>query len=148
MPTRWSRPRLRADVVHLSGEIQLRCGVLLEACDILMAGAEDVAPLDTRKALEMLIEAREAAGWAGDTPRTVETSRRAEALPRSPDPATRFLADLLVGVGKLYEGETAVGLPLVRDVVARAGDFEEPVLGRRGPRPARREPVTSRGPPS
>ena len=118
--------RLRADVVHLRGEIQLRCGVLIDACDILMAGADDVAPVDTRKALEMLIAAREAAGWAGDTPRTVETGRRAEALPPSEDPTTRFLADLLVGIGKLYEGETAVALPLVRDVVARAADFDEP----------------------
>ena len=118
--------RLRADLVHLRGEIQLRCGGLVEACDILVAGAADVAALDTRKALEMLIQAREAAGWAGDTPRTADTSHRAEALPPSKDPTTRFLADLLVGIGKLYEGESGVALPLVRDVVARADGFDEP----------------------
>jgi signal transduction histidine kinase/DNA-binding NarL/FixJ family response regulator len=118
--------RLRADVEHLKGEIALRCGVLLDACDILIAGAEDIAPVDTRKALEMLLQAREAAGWAGDTPRTIETGHRAAALPRSDDPAARFLADLLVGVGRLYEGETAIGLPLVRDVVARIDDYDEP----------------------
>ena len=106
--------------------MQLRCGVLLDACDILMAAAADVAPLDTRKALEMLLRAREAAGWAGDTPRTIATSRRAGALPRSDDPESRFLADLLVGVGSLYEGETAVGMPLVLDVIARADEFDEP----------------------
>ena len=105
---------------------QLRCGVLLDACDILMAGAADIAPVDTRKALQMLLQAREAAGWAGDTPRTIETGHRAAALPRSDDPASRFLADLLVGVGSLYEGKTAIGLPLVRDVVARIDDFDEP----------------------
>ena len=118
--------RLRADLVHLRGEIQLRCGALLKSCDILTAGAADVAPLDTRKALEMLIQAREAAGWAGDTQRTAETGRRAATLPPSTDPTTRFLADLLVGIGKLYEGETAVALPLVREVVARANEFDEP----------------------
>ena len=74
----------------------------------------------------MLLQAREAAGWAGDTPRTIETGHRAAALPKSDDPAVRFLADLLVGVGRLYEGETAIGLPLVRDVVARVDDFDEP----------------------
>jgi signal transduction histidine kinase len=119
-------PLLRADIVQLRGQIQLRCGVLLDACDILVAGAEDVAPLDTRKALAMLIEAREAAGWAGDNPRSADTGHRAAALPPSDDPTTRFLADLLVGVGKLYEGEAAAALPLVRDVVARADDFDEP----------------------
>ena len=118
-------PLLRADIVQLRGQIQLRCGVLLDACDILVAGAEDVAPLDTRKALAMLIEAREAAGWAGDNPRSADTGHSAAALPPSDDPTTRFLADLLVGVGKLYEGDAAA-LPLVRDVVARADDFDEP----------------------
>jgi signal transduction histidine kinase len=119
-------PLLRADLVHLRGEIQLRCGVLLDACDTLVAGAEEVAPLDVRKALEMLIEAREAAGWAGDNRRTAETGHRAAALPQSDDPTTRFLADLLVGVGKLYEADTAVALPLVRDVVRRADHVDEP----------------------
>ena len=117
---------MRADVEHLKGEIQLRCGVLLDACDILMAGATDIAPVDSRKALQMLLQAREAAGWAGDTPRTIDTGHRAAALPRGDDRASRFLADLLVGVGSLYEGKTAIGLPLVRDVVARIDEFDEP----------------------
>ena len=121
-----SDQRVRADVEHLKGEIQLRCGVLLDACDILIAGAADIASVDTRKALQMLLQAREAAGWAGDTPRTIDTGHRAAALPRSDDPASRFLADLLVGVGSLYEGKTAIGMPLVLDVVARVDDFDEP----------------------
>ena len=126
-PTRSSPTgALRADVEHLKGEIQLRCGVLLDACDILMAGATDIAPVDTRKALQMLLQAREAAGWAGDTPRTIDTGHRAAALPRGDDPASRFLADLLVGVGSLYEGKTAIGMPLVLDVVARIDEFDEP----------------------
>ena len=118
--------RLRADVEHLRGEIQLRCGSLIDACDILMAGARSAAALDTRKALEMLLHAREAAGWAGDTPRTIESGRRAALLPRSDDPETRFLGDLLVGVGRLYAGEAALGTPLVQEVVARADEFDEP----------------------
>jgi signal transduction histidine kinase len=118
--------RLRADVDHLRGEILLRCGSLIEACDVLMAGAAHAAPLDTRKALEMLLHAREAAGWAGDTPRTVASGRRAAELPRSDDPETRFLGDLLVGVGRLYAGETAIGASLVQEVVARADEFDEP----------------------
>ena len=83
-------------------------------------------PLDTRKALEMLLQAREAAGWAGDTPRTVESGHRAAELPRGDDPESRFLADLLVGVGSLYEGKTAIGMPLVQEVVAHADEFDEP----------------------
>jgi signal transduction histidine kinase len=74
----------------------------------------------------MLLHAREAAGWAGDTPRTIASGRRAAELPRSDDPETRFLGDLLVGIGQLYEGQTALAVPLVREVVAHAEEFDEP----------------------
>src|SRR5262249_4328700 len=121
-----SDAHVRAELEHLRGVIQLRCGTLLDACDILMDGAIEIAPLDVRKALEMLLEAREAAGWAGDTPWTVATGRRAAELPPAQDEETRFLANLLVGVGRLYEGDVAFGLPLVEDVIERADDFGDP----------------------
>jgi DNA-binding CsgD family transcriptional regulator len=128
----WASPlvtddRLRVDVQHMRGQIELRCGVQTEACDILMAGAEEIARTDSHKALEMLLEAREAAGWAGDTPRTIAAGERAAALPRPEDPDYRFLADLLVGVGKMYTGETAIGIALVEDVVARADEIENAI---------------------
>ena len=98
----------------------------------------DVAPLDTRKALEMLLHAREAAGWAGDTPRTVESGRRAAELPRSDDPETRFLGRPARRRRRLYEGETAIGAcrscrrssPTPTSSTSRAGSC--------GPRPAPR----------
>src|SRR4051812_43365779 len=55
--------------------------------------------------------------------------RRGAERPRSRPPRTRrraFLADLLVGVGHLYEGQTAIGMPLVLDVVSRADEIDEP----------------------
>jgi DNA-binding CsgD family transcriptional regulator/tetratricopeptide (TPR) repeat protein len=118
--------RLSAEVRHLRGVIQLRCGVLVDACDTLMAGAEEVAPHDPRKALEMLLEAREAAGWAGDTPRTVEADRRAAALTPGDDCESRFLADLLVGVGSVYEGEASAGTELLHRALKQADGFDEP----------------------
>jgi DNA-binding CsgD family transcriptional regulator len=118
---------VQADLEHLRGEIEMRCGVMVEACDILMAGAEAIAEQDPAKALQMLLEAREAAGWAGDTPRTVAADRRAVELPRGDDPARNFLGDLVVGVGQLYEGDSAVGTKLVEDVIRRADDFDVPV---------------------
>ena len=42
---------------------------------------------------------------AGDFGRVAEAGRLAAALPRSEDGADAFLADLLVGVGSLVEGE-------------------------------------------
>jgi DNA-binding CsgD family transcriptional regulator len=121
-----STPELRADLQHVRGQILLRCGGLVDAAETLMGAAAGIAAIDTRKALSMLLEAREAAGWAGDTPHTVECDRRAAELPRSDDPDAQFLADLLVGIGTVYEGNTLAGTPLVRDVITRAYAIDEP----------------------
>ena len=121
-----SDPLLQAELDHVRGVIQLRCGVLLEACTTLMDGAARVAPYDPRKALEMLFDGGEAAGNAGDFARMAELGQRVAALPRSDDEADAFVADLLVGVGSLWEGKTADEAPLVRDVIARADEFHEP----------------------
>jgi DNA-binding CsgD family transcriptional regulator len=118
--------QLRADAERVRGMIQMRCGVLVEACDTMLAAAEAVAPFDTRRALELLLEAREAAGWAGDTARTIAADRRAAALARDDDAESRFLADLLVGVGSLYEGEAAAGAELVHRALAHVDHIVEP----------------------
>ena len=121
-----SDPLLQAELDHVRGVIQLRCGVLLDACTTLMDGAARVAPYDPRKALEMLFDGGEAAGNAGDFVRMAELGQRVAALPRSDDEGDAFVADLLVGVGSLWEGKTADEAPLVRDVIARAAEFHEP----------------------
>jgi DNA-binding CsgD family transcriptional regulator len=121
-----SDPRLQAELDHVRGVIQLRCGVLLDACTTLMDGAARVAPYDPRKALEMLFDGGEAAGNAGDFTRMAQLGQRVAALPRSDDEGDAFVADLLVGVGSLWEGKTADEAPLVRDVIARAAEFHEP----------------------
>ena len=56
--------RLRADTCHLRGTIELRCGVPARALTILAAGAEEVASIDPGKAIEMLVEAGQAASYA------------------------------------------------------------------------------------
>ena len=121
-----SDPLLQAELDHVRGVIQLRCGVLLDACTTLMDGAARVAPFDPRKALEMLFDGGEAAGNAGDFTRMAQLAQRVAALPRSDDEGDAFVADLLVGVGSLWEGKTADEAPLVRDVIARAAEFHEP----------------------
>jgi DNA-binding CsgD family transcriptional regulator len=119
-------PWLRADIAHVRGEIGLRRGVLLDACAVLMAGAEEIAPFSSRKALEMLFDAANAGVDAGDYARVAEAGRRAAALPDADDERQTFLADLLVGVGSLIEGKTAHEAPRVLDAIARADDFDEP----------------------
>jgi DNA-binding CsgD family transcriptional regulator len=123
--TMFSDPRLEAELAHLRGVIQFWCGGLLEACEILLA-AVDAAPLDHRKKLEMLFDAAEAAAWAGDFARVAEVGQRASALPPSDAREDTFLANLLIGVGGLFEGKTTRDVPAILDVLARADDFEQP----------------------
>ena len=119
-------PRLRAELTHVDGVIEFRCGIPLDASVTLIAGAADVAPVDTRKALEMLFDGALAGVDAGDYARVAEAGRIAASLPRSADEQGGFLADLLVSVGSLVEGKTAQEAPLVLDVLARARDVDEP----------------------
>jgi DNA-binding CsgD family transcriptional regulator len=122
-----SDPGLRAQLTSVRGEIQFQCGDLLAACEILMTGAGEIARLDSRKALQMLFDAANAGDWAGDFDRVAEAVRRAAVLPRSGDAGDALLTDMLIGVGSFLEGTTAREIRRVRDVVARADDFDEPI---------------------
>ena len=98
---------VRAEEMHLRGTIELRCGVPAEAATILAAGAAEVAPVAPAKAIEMLVEAAQAASYAGDAAQIVEFGRRASALSGDDDPDQRFTVDVIVGIGSLLAGDTA-----------------------------------------
>ena len=121
-----SEPRLRADIAHLRGVIELRRGVPADAFTILTAGAAEVAPVDPVKALAMLLPASEAASYAGDVALTIEAARRASALPRGEQRIDQFTVGLLVGIGSILEGDTARGAPLLREAVGLARTFDDP----------------------
>jgi hypothetical protein len=119
-------PRLRADVSHLRGTIGLRCGVPADAATILAAGAAEVSPVAPAKAIEMLVEAAQAASYAGDAAQIVEFGRRASALLDDDDLDERFTVDVIVGIGSLLAGDAASGVPLLRDALALAARFQDP----------------------
>jgi DNA-binding CsgD family transcriptional regulator len=121
-----SAPRLRADIAHLRGVIELRRGVPADAFTILAAGSAEVAPVDPVKALAMLLPASEAASYAGDVALTIEAARRAAALPRGQQRIDQFTLGLLVGIGSILEGDTARGAPLLREAVVLAQTFDDP----------------------
>ena len=119
-------PRLRAELAFVRGEIPFQCGVLVDACETLMAGAAEIAPLEPRRALEMLFDAANAGENAGDYDRVARAVRQADDLRRG-DATEALLKDLLVGVGGLLSGTSAREVPLVRDAVARSDELEEPI---------------------
>jgi DNA-binding CsgD family transcriptional regulator len=119
-------PWTRAQLEHVRGVVQFRCGGLLEAFDILVDGSDVAAPLDLRKALEMLFDAANAAATAGDYERVAESGHRATTLPPTGDEVDAVLIKLLIGIGSLQKGESAGELPLVLDAIACGDEFDEP----------------------
>ena len=121
-----SEPAQRVDLEHLSGTIQFRCGSVLDARHVLLAAADEASELSPQRAVEILFDVGLAGIDAGDYALVAEAGRRAAALPRTADKSIDFLADLIVSVGSLCEGKTAVEVPLVLDVVARSDGVDDP----------------------
>jgi DNA-binding NarL/FixJ family response regulator len=118
----------QADINRLRGVIELRCGAPTVAFKALVAGAVEIAPVDSHKALEMLVEASQAASYLGDMALAVEAGENAAGLPSSQDPADHFMVRLLVGIGSMLEGDSRRGVPLLREAVALAAVLEDPRL--------------------
>ena len=118
--------RLRADIDHLRGTIELRCGVPARALTILASGAEAVASADPSKAIEMLVEAGQSASYAGDIDQIFEMGRRAERLVERGDLDETFTVDVLVGIGLMLSGETDRAAPLLTEAISLAERFEDP----------------------
>jgi DNA-binding CsgD family transcriptional regulator len=119
-------PHTRAQLEHVRGVVQFRCGGLLEAFDTLVRGSEVAASLDLRKALEMLFDAAHAAATAGDYERVAECGHRAAALPPSGDEVDGVLIGLLIGIGSLQRGDSTHELSRVLDAIALGDQFDEP----------------------
>jgi DNA-binding CsgD family transcriptional regulator len=117
----------RVEVAHLRGAIEASRGVAMRATAMLITGAELAAPVDPDRALQMLVEASEAASLAGDVTPTAELGRRAAALPAA-GPSGRFLRDFLQGMGRVAEGDAAAGGPLLRQAIVLAGTLDDPNL--------------------
>jgi DNA-binding CsgD family transcriptional regulator len=115
---------LRVELAHVRGDVEWRCGALLDAATTLMSGAADAARLDPGKALEMLSDAGFVGLDTGDLAQVHEAGQLAATLPRSDDEERAFRVDLLVGVGRLALGD-ASAVPLVQETLARAADVDE-----------------------
>jgi tetratricopeptide (TPR) repeat protein len=118
----------RADINRLRGIIELRCGAPTVAFKALMAAAAEIASVDPHRALEMLVEASQAASYLGDVADAIEAGQNAAGLPSSEDPAELFIIRLLVGIASMLQGDSQRGVPLLREAVALAAVLKDPHL--------------------
>ena len=117
-----------AELDHLRGQIEWRCGSFLDAGAILLAGAARIAPVDSHKALEMLFDAAMTSVLSGDFASVSETGRRAAALPRAGDAGDAFRTELLIQIGALSEGKAAADVPQLLETLDRAEKLDDPYL--------------------
>jgi DNA-binding CsgD family transcriptional regulator len=120
-----SEPRTRADLDHLRGQLQLGSGNREVAYEVLLSGAEAVAAVDAGRAARMLSEAGVAAWGEADVPKLIEVGRRMEALQLPEKGPQAFPAKVIIGLGRLLQGDAAAAVLLIRAAVAQA-DRDDP----------------------
>ncbi|HEY6747258.1 MAG TPA: AAA family ATPase [Mycobacteriales bacterium] len=121
-----SDPILAGRIDQLRGRIEARRGTALNGYQILLDGVDRIAALDPVRAASMLVDALQAASLAGDLERLIEAGRRAEQLPFGAD--RPIAVSFVAGVGALLGGDAARSAALLREVLARAGESEDPLV--------------------
>jgi DNA-binding CsgD family transcriptional regulator len=115
-----------AEVRHVQGDIEFRCGVPLQGASLLMDGAERIARDDPHKALQMLFDAAFCGNYAGDFGVMIEAGRRASRLPIGELEADAPLVGLLVGVVAMLEAKDTGFRPRLVRALDRLADATEP----------------------
>lgn len=115
-----------AEIRHVQGVIEFRCGVPLEGAKVLMKGAEHVARANPHKALEMLFDAALCANYAGEIGTLLEVGRRVSMLPFKKSEPEVPLADLLTGMVAVLESKDSDYVPRLHQALDRIANATEP----------------------
>jgi DNA-binding CsgD family transcriptional regulator len=118
-------PVTRADLEHLRAQIELQRGSPARAHEILMAAAGEIVSTDPARAGAMLVQAGEAANYAGDVPGEIEAGRQAGRL-RAEFGLQQLEVTMMAGVANLLEGNVAEGASLLADAISQVESSENP----------------------
>jgi DNA-binding CsgD family transcriptional regulator len=109
-----SDPGLRARLQHLYGVVEMWSGSPLAAVERLSAEAEQIAPADPKRAARLLTDASWACLMAGEVIAARAAAERATALTGTVGGFAEVLADGLLGISLLLNGERGTAEPLLR----------------------------------
>jgi DNA-binding CsgD family transcriptional regulator len=121
-------PGIEAQLNHLQALIELRCGVPADAFEMLAATARSLAYSDPHKAIEVMIDAGQAASFAGRPSLISEMAETAARLPHSELGDRQVIVDLILGIANILQAEGVEGARLLRLAVARSQALEDPWL--------------------
>ena len=123
-----SEPIQRADIDCYLGLTEMTGGTPAEACQLLFRAAEEVASLDSERALQLLNFASVASVYAGDAAAAVAIAARARDLTVPDAPENRMLVELLSGLGAHFEGDFAGAAKDLGAALAFEEELEEDAL--------------------
>jgi DNA-binding CsgD family transcriptional regulator len=115
--------RMRAEVLHVRGSVELLRGRPGDGYEILLAGADAAAREDPDLALHLLLSAAEAAMAAGMYDGVVTAARRADDLAGA---LTSWGRVWLAGVGRVLGHDFAGAMPFLREAMAAADGTDDP----------------------
>ena len=119
-------PDLAVRIERLRGHIATRRGPIAEAQQILLAAAEQAAPIDPERGVVMLAEAVNASFYAGDAATMRLAAERAMALaPDGSGGRTAFFALIAQGMALIFTGEGERGAAAIRAAVEVLGHSDE-----------------------
>jgi DNA-binding CsgD family transcriptional regulator len=106
------------EIAHLAGHIATRRGPVMRGHEILTDAAERAG---AEAAVAMLAEAASACFYAGNATQMLAVAERARArLPHDAMPRTRFVAEVAVGMARIFAGDAAAGAAAVHDAIGLA----------------------------
>jgi DNA-binding CsgD family transcriptional regulator len=120
-----SEPTLRADIDRWRGLIEMTRGVPVDACELLVRAATDVAPHDGGRALQLLNLASLAAAYAGDPAAFSAIAELARGLTLPEAPFVRMLSNLILGLGAHVDGDFESAAPRLRLAIELAEELQD-----------------------
>jgi len=123
-----AQPAAQARARALDGRIRFALGQAGEAAAILLRAARDLQPHDPLRARAVMLEALEAALYAGSTATGAGDAEivSAAAAAAAQAPPETMTDRLLAGYAAVLTGDRAAGLPLLRRIIGDLLDGVEP----------------------
>jgi DNA-binding CsgD family transcriptional regulator len=123
-----SEPLARAEAGRLRGWYELSVGSAAAAQPILVQAAQDIAPVDPRRARRILAAAAEAAWLASDRDAGAQLARVAASLGLADDPRDQLFADLITGFLHALDSDLPAAVVLLSGAIRLARHLEDPDL--------------------
>lgn len=122
-------PRLRADIQHMRGNVEMWRGPAPFAGRLLADEAEAVEAVDPGRAALMLADAAMARIMTGGIEQAVQTAGRAcRAAARAGDQGTVRVAQATEGIARSFMGETATAYPAILAELHAASSARQPAF--------------------